>query len=84
MKTFEQHNSSNKYYAIKWLNLITNVFVDAEGNFENLEEVEEFLGFKILDDLSVYNKEYKIVKIEEETITEEELKLWHETKKYNL
>ena len=31
-----------------------------------------------------YNIEYKIVKIEEETITEEELKLWHETKKYNL
>jgi hypothetical protein len=82
MITFEQHNNSNTYYAIRWLNLSTNEFDgELEGNFKSVIETLEHLE---VVDFEMYDKEFKIVEVKETPISENEIKLWIESNKYNL
>jgi len=87
LKLYENKKLTS-YYSIRWLNLNGSsnekdwYFGEAEGRFETLDEITEYINPEFpIDKLNV---EFMIVRIDETPVDKEELKLWFETKKYNL
>lgn len=82
LKTYESNNNTENYYAIRWLNLPTKKFGEAEGRFKTLQELIDTLGFDPIEDFDT--GEFKIVSINEKELTLEDLKLHLTTKKFNM
>jgi len=89
MKTFEQHTNIESYYSVRWLNIVTSEFGEAEGRFETLDEILKYIGFDDdefphIDFLDKADEEFKIIKIDETHINKKELSMWTEAQKYNI
>lgn len=77
-------NELNSYYAIRWLNLNTNEFGEAEGRYNTILDALLY-NFDIEDiPLEKYDKEFIIVKITEEIIDIKEIEMNIKTINYNL
>jgi len=85
MKTYEQHNKSTHYYAIRWVSVITNRFDgELEGHFNTLDEIMIHLFDNYELDVDLYDVDFKIIKVEETEISKDDVNLWLESSKYNL
>lgn len=95
LKTYENNiEYDNYYYAIKWYQPSNDEFVEPEGNFDKLDDVLDYIGSFVSFSSSVvggeenflklYNKEFKIVKIYENELNVEDIKLHFTTKKFNI